>query len=496
MSRLTKLLDREQVKASLSFGGGQGWTGVNAWLPENEGVWSSTMSGPRESIGNSFEDYVSRAYKSNGIVFACISARAMPFSEVRFAFRRQENGRPTDLYGTDALQLLRTPWPNGTTGELLWRMEQDVSLAGNCYLTVRDGRIKRLRPDWVTILLGVEGDPEGSPHDVDSTVLGYIYEPKGTTKRVEPVLFSPAQVAHYSVTPDPTAHYRGMSWLTPILREIQADGEATQHKLNFFRNGATLGVVIKYPADKTAEQVRQYADLFAASHQGTNNAYSALHLGGGADPTVMGVDMKQLDFKAVQGHGETRVAAAAGVGAIIARLSEGMQGSSLNQGNYQAAIRQFADLTLRPLWRTAAASLAKLVEVPADSELWYDARDVALLHDSATDEAAVLSTNAQTIKALIDAGYAPDAVIRAVDTGDLTLLAGAHSGLYSVQLQAPGSGEDGDGAKAARQLALVEALQKIYLAVGTVISADEARQILNSGYGAQLSGPGPTEGAP
>lgn len=437
MSRLTKLLDREQVKASLSFGGG--YSGVNAWLPQNEGVWSSMSLGPRETIGNSFSDYVSRAYKANGIVFTCIAARAMPFSEVRFAFQRLEGGRPTDIYGTQALRLLEAPWPNATTGELLWRMEQDVSLAGNSYLTVRDGRIRRLRPDWVTIISGVRGDPEASAWDVDAEVLGYVYEPKGQMKPVEPVLFSPDQVAHYSVVPDPDAQWRGMSWLTPILREVQADGEATQHKLNFFRNGATLGVVIKYPADKTAAQVREYADLFAASHQGTNNAYSALHLGGGADPTVMGVDMKQLDFKAVQGGGETRVAAAAGVGAIIARLSEGMQGSSLNQGNYQAAIRQFADLTLRPLWRTAAASLAKLVEVPGGSRLWYDARDVALLHDSATDEAAVLSTNAQTIKALIDAGYAPDAVIRAVDTGDLTLLAGEHSGLYSVQLQPAGA---------------------------------------------------------
>lgn len=499
MSRLTKLLDREQVKASLSFGGG--YTGVNAFAPQWDSVWSSASNGVKESIPHGFEGYVQQAYQANGIVFACVQARAMPFSEARFLFQRIEEGRPTDLYGSPALSILDRPWPNATTGELLWRMEQDISLAGNHFLTVRQGRrgprLRRLRPDWMTIVSGVEGDTDASAWDVDSEVLGYIYEPRDSSgRKVEPVVFSVDQVVHHSVVPDPLAQWRGMSWLTPILREIEADGAATQHKLNFFRNGGTPGMVIKWPAAKGADEVARLKELFDANISGVRNAYKALHLGGGADVTVAGVDLKQLDFKMVQGGGETRIAAAAGVGPIIARLSEGLQGSALNAGNFSAAARQVADTTLRPLWRMAAASLSKLVEVPDDSRLWYDARDVSLLHESVTDEADVLTKNAAAVRTLVDAGFAADAAIRAVDTGDISLLTGTHSGLFSVQLQAPGSGEDGDSAKASRQLALVEALQKIYLAVGTVITEAEARQILNTGYGAQLSGPGPTEGAP
>jgi hypothetical protein len=30
-------------------------------------------------------------------------------------------------------------------------------------------------------------------------------------------------VAHWSPIPDPLANFRGMSWLTPVLREIDAD---------------------------------------------------------------------------------------------------------------------------------------------------------------------------------------------------------------------------------------------------------------------------------
>jgi hypothetical protein len=74
-----------------------------------------------------------------------------------------------------------------------------------------------------------------------------------------------------------------------------------------------------------------------------------------------------------------------------------------------------------------------------------------------------------------------------VTGGDLDSLVGQHSGLYSVQLQEPGTGDKGT----ARQLSLVEMVQKIYLGVGSVLTTEEARAILNQA-GAGLTGPGPT----
>jgi hypothetical protein len=224
VSRLAKLLDRSQVK--LSLGGGDGSFSQPAHWTAPIGSFFSSAPPAKERIESSFEDYVRHAYKKNGIVFACIAARAMPFSEVRFQYQRLESGRPTDLFGGTELSILERPWPNGTTGELLWRMEQDASLAGNCYLTIVNGRIRRLRPDWVTIVSGVRNDPEASHLEMDAEVLAYIYEPKDGRRQVEPVMLTPAQVVHYSPVPDPEAQWRGMSWLTPVLTEIQADIEA------------------------------------------------------------------------------------------------------------------------------------------------------------------------------------------------------------------------------------------------------------------------------
>ena len=431
MSRLSKLLDSSPRK---------GFSEPPFWAQQI--LSGSSLRGDREAIEGNFESYVSTGYKANGVIFACILARLLPFSEARFQYQRLVDGRPGELFDGAPLSLLENPWPNGTTGELLAHMEQDASLAGNFYATVvHEGagapRIRRLRPDWVTIVSGVRGNSAASPFDLDAEVLAYIYKPKGLD--VEPVTLLPEQVVHYSPIPDPIAQWRGMSWLTPVIREIEADSAATKHKLKFFENGATPQVVVTYDAGIDPDVFQAFVARFNDAHKGVSNAYKTMHLGGGADATVVGADLKQLDFKATQGAGETRIAAAAGVGSIIARLSEGMQGSSLNQGNYNAAKRQFADMTLRPLWRTAAASLAKLVDVPAGSRLWYDDRDIAFLKEDQKDAAEILSLGAQTVARLADSGFDPDSAVAAVAAGDLSLLRGTHSGLFSVQLQTPGT---------------------------------------------------------
>jgi hypothetical protein len=420
---------------------------MNAFSTDaSEIVWRPFSVSPagqaEEIVPNDFDAYVRKLYLENGIVAACIGARLMPFSEARFQFQELRAGRPGRLFDTEALSILEEPWTSATTGDMLARMEQDASLAGQCYLTpTSTGRIRRLRPDWVKILSGVVGDPDASPHDIESEIIAYIYHPPAVNgRRPDPVLLSPSRVVHYAPIPDPLAHWRGMSWLTPIIREIQADTHATRHKLSYFENGAALNVVIKYDAGVSPDDLPRYKAIFDEAHKGSKKAYSTLHLGGGADASVLSADLKSIDFKAVQGGGETRIAAAAGVGAIIARLSEGLAGSSLNSGNYSAAKRQFADMTLRPLWRSAAGSLAKLVDVPSASRLWYDVRDVEFLKEDRKDAAEILQMSATTVRALVTAGYDPDAVIDAVEAGDLSRLTGQHSGLYSVQLQEPGSG--------------------------------------------------------
>jgi hypothetical protein len=144
----------------------------------------------------------------------------------------------------------------------------------------------------------------------------------------------------------------------------------------------------------------------------------------------------------VQSAGETRIAAAARTPPVMVGLSEGLQGSALNSGNYQAARRMFADGTMRPLWRKAAGSLERIVAPPRSaSRLWYDDRDIAFLKEDLKERAEVMLTRAQSARQLVDAGFRPDSVIAALEAEDLSLL--EHSGLFSVQLQAAGAPKQG-----------------------------------------------------
>jgi len=401
---------------------------------------NQTLMGKREEISSDFTGLVQGAYQRNGIIFACILARSLVFSEARFQFQRFTGGRPGDLFGTAELDILERPWAGGVTADLLSAMLADADLAGTAFITRRATQLVRMRPDWVEIVLGSFNDADVQAGDLDAEVLGYIYYPGGKHAGRDPIPLLREQVAQFQFVRDPVAQYRGMSWLTPIIREIQGDTAATTHKLLFFENGATPNMVVKMgplPGTPLVQQ-QAFSDWVAEFRKVEPKgwqAYKTLFLSNGADATVVGADLKQLDFKITQGAGETRIAAAARVPPIIVGLSEGLEAATYS--NYGQARRAFADLTMRPLWRNAASSLETIISVPAGARLTYDDRDIAFLREDRKDAATIQQVKAITIRQLVDAGYKPETVVTAVESEDMGLL--SHSGLFSVQLQPPGT---------------------------------------------------------
>lgn len=398
-----------------------------------------------EKIANDYAGYSSGAFKASAPVFAAVATRMRIFSEARFAYQKMDKSRPGDLDYRPSLDILEEPWPNGTTGDLLARALLDVDLAGNHFMLrekVNGGRLRWLRPDWVTIVLS--GDPNRDAH-ID--VLGYIYKPGGTEDEedweVYPIDGSNGFVAHWCPIPDPEAQFRGMSWLTPVIREVQGDKAISQHKLKFFENGATPNIVVKVPETVSPEKFAEFKRIAEQQYAGAKNAYKAMYLGGGADVTITGSHMDQLDFETVTGIGETRIAAAAGIHPVIAGLTQGMSGSSLNEGNFDAAKDAFASGTMRPLWRSLCAAYSRLIDVPDGYRLWFDDRDVLFLREDRQKVAQRQQIEATTISRYVMQGYTPDSARDAVLNDDISLL--EHTGLYSVQLLPPnisfGTGE-------------------------------------------------------
>lgn len=422
---------------------------LSAWIQANGGGFPFGMTtaqpyanGQSQILPDATIESFRNIYRTNGVVFATSAVRQRIFSEVTFRFVSMSNGRNERMFGTTDLTVLEKPWPNGTTGELASRMIHDVDTAGNFYAVrprgedgeFTDNRLHWRDPKNMSIVLN--GDPLV---DEFVDIVGYVYRPTGGTG--EPFFYTVDEVAHWMPTPDPDSPFRGMSWITPILREITSDNAATDAKANFFANGMTPNMVVTFPQDvMTQEQFDAFKLKMETAYSGRNSHGKTLYLAPGADVEVVGKNFQEMDFPNTQGRDETRIASAGGVPAVIVGLKESLAGSSLNQGNFSAARRQLADGTMRPLFRSAAAALETVCPAPQDNgaaKLWFDDDNIAFFREDQGDAANIQSTQATTIRTFIDAGFTPKSVIAAVEAEDRTLL--VHSGLYSVQLQEPGS---------------------------------------------------------
>jgi phage portal protein BeeE len=442
-------------------------------------------------IAHSLPGY-SAALRACPPAFAAQMVRALVISQTRFVFRNTPGHprTPRRRWSSSALSVLETPWPDATTADLITRMEWHAGLAGNAYVVRRpDGYLKVLRPDWCALIFGSDRDPDAAPHAIDSEVLGLVYQNGGIGQSGATMeLFLPDEFIHWAPLPDPESAHIGQAWITPAVRDMQGDRAATEHKLKFFANGATPNLVVTgLPADSPGK-FQEAVEMLEAEHSGLANAYKTLYLSLGADAKAVGSDFQQMDFKATQGAGETRISFLSRVPAAILGIAEGLAGSSLNAGNFGMARRIFADSWVYPTLRSLAGSLAPLVDVPADSELWFDVLDVPLLREDAKDAAEITEIQARTIGGLVKEGFTPETAMAAVVGQDMNLL--AHTGLVSVQLQPPGgpAGQDPDEQKASE---LTDLAAKLPAGVDHVITVEEARKILNlAGAGIPPSYPG------
>lgn len=401
---------------------------------------NQTMARTRmQAIAATLPGYMA-ALRSSPPAFAAQMVRATVLSQARFTYRNPPwAANPRKTFGTPALQLLERPWPNGTTGDLVSLMEWHAGLAGNSFVLRRPDRLRVLRPDYMAVVWGSEREPDDPELAIDAELLGYFYQQGGVGRgRGKLEFFEVEDMAHWSPIPDPENPGLGMSWVTPAVRDIQTDRAATEFKGAYLTNGATPNLVVKgLPPHKTA--FMEAVEMLEERHTGVANAFKTLYLASGADATVVGSNLKDLDLSSTQGGSETRISMLSRVPAPVLGISAGLEGSSLNAGNFGQARRLFADTWVYPTLQDLAHALSPIVDVPPRAELWFDAKDIPLLHEDAKDLAEINSLKATTINSLILAGYEPASVVAAVDSGDFRTL--QHTGLYSVQLQKPGAKE-------------------------------------------------------
>jgi phage portal protein BeeE len=355
-----------------------------------------------------------QAYEANGIVFACVAARMALLSEASFKFQSVIDKH---LFGNQDLGLLEYPWPNATAGELWARMEQDDSTAGQAYIRKAqpadgtDALLVQMRPDCVTIVSEERRDDQGRTYKIPA---GYAEDLKVLGVEREPQFYDVSEVAHWSPVPDPSASFRGMSWLSPVLREVHADQSLTSYKTHHLDNGAMPGVILKYSQKLGDTAVARLKKRFDVLFGGPGNAGRVLVLDEGADATVAGSTLEQLQFQALSQVSEARICAAAQVPLEVV---------GLRQGDYQAAIRRMADMWARPHWRSGCAALQHLLpDVTPPTRLWFDVSDIAALREGELARGQTVLVKSQAVAAFVNAGYTRDSAVAAADSGDLSQL--------------------------------------------------------------------------
>jgi phage portal protein BeeE len=413
----------------------------NTTYPFGTGLSQSLAGNRAAEIANTLPGYRA-ALQACPPAFAAQMVRALVLSQARFTFRNPpwHRATPRRTFGNPDLGLLERPWENGTTGELVSRMEWHAGLAGNAFAYRQPGRLRLLRPDWTAIIYGSQAEPEWPSGELDAELIGYVYANRGIGAG-EPHFLLPKDMAHWAPLPDPEMTGLGMSWLTPAIREMQGDRLASEHKIRFFEQGATPNLVVKGIPAVDRDVFLQLVEDMEERHAGVANAYRTLYLTAGADASVIGSNLADLDLKAVQGTNETRLSVLSRVPAAVLGISEGLAGSSLNAGNFGMARRIMADTWVYPTLQDLANSLASVVTVPADAELWFDTADMPILREDARDAADIEAVKAVTICGYVKEGFSPESAVAAVRGQDVSLL--KHGGLLSVQLQPPGSGVPG-----------------------------------------------------
>ena len=381
-----------------------------------------------ERIQQTFQQYAVFGFASNAVVFACELQRIQLLSQAEFKYQNRKDRR---LHGDAGLSILETPWPNGTTADLVARMEQHAGLAGNAFVRRAGDALVVMRPDWtdiVSVEVTTGRDPNGLPL-VHREVIGYLYS-EGGIGVGEAVFYPVEDVAHWAPLPDPLSRWRGMSWMTPVLREINADVSMTQHRQVFFDSAATPNIIIKYAQKLGEPQLEKIKRAWKSKFSGPLLAGSTVVLDDGADLSVVGSTFESMRFGDLQAAGEARIASASGVPAIVAGLQSGLDAATYS--NFQMAMKAFASTTGAYLWASLCASLACLVDVPDGSRLWYDTTAIAALQEAEKDRADTMSVLATAANTLLTAGFEATSIIAALVSGDLTQL--DHTGMISVQL--------------------------------------------------------------
>jgi HK97 family phage portal protein len=299
---------------------------------------------------------------------------------------------------------------------------------------------------------------------------------------------------------NPDSFVRGMSPLEPLRATLENEDGARRANSALWRNGGRPSVTLQHPGTLSEPAMTRLSAQWKDIHGGVDNWGKALILEEAMTANVVALNIEELQYIEARKLNREEVCAAYDVPPPVVHI--------LDKATFSNITEQ-----MRSMYRDTMAPKLGLLESTLEFELRdgrFDRTDVE--PDFGADVYAEFlmdgvlrgsfETRTAAYQAAIQSGWMTPAEVRALENlpfidGSDTLMANGALQPMQVSLSPPAPlalppGQPAPSAAADQMTPseIARMLQQVYLAVGSVVSAEEARQLINDA-GGNLTGPAP-----
>ncbi len=261
------------------------------------------------SMGNADKTGQLESMDATPAMFAIASSLAADVARVEWKlFRKKVDQRR--VYRTEgvesrqevmdhmALRVWNKPNPFMTRQEYVESVQMHYELTGEQWWTVGYGAIGGMQLSFPSELWPVRPDRMEAVPDPQEFLTGYVYSSPDGMK----VPLDLNQVI-FLRRPHPMDPYRGISPVSAIAWDLDADNAAAQYNRNFFRNSAEPGGIITVPKKLNDRDFHDLRMRWNEQHRGVANAHRVAILAGEnfqyQDRHVTQTDMQFVELRNV-----------------------------------------------------------------------------------------------------------------------------------------------------------------------------------------------------
>jgi HK97 family phage portal protein len=366
------------------------------------------------------------------------------------------------------IDLLRKPNPFFTRFEMMEVGQQHLELAGKtCVVVARSGQYGRgtRAGDLPLELWPVRPDRIFPIPDVKNFQSGWMY----TSPDGEEIPLGLDEVLSMR-TPDPKDPYGCLSPVQSLMTDLESARYSAQWNRNFFINGAQPGGIVTVEQRLSDDEYDEMTMRWRDQHQGVANAHRVAILER-ASYTETKITQRDMQFVELRNVSRDMIREAW----QIPKFALG-DIDDVNRATADASADWFGrELTSPRLDRWKELINVQLLPMYGATTRGLEWDYAPVVSKDQTAENEDLAARVAIAQGLYDLG---------VDWADALKTAGLPPMVQRIEITAPAPDTTTDPQDDADRV-LVEALQKMYLAVGPILSTEEAREIANR-FGAGL----------